>query len=153
MIRPNPVFARPNESSIARDHLLNRILVDQLEGVTDNTIRLIVTNASHSCECRRKDSGSKEISMGLRMRKKPQSRKETGHRQWMECLFRRRSMDTSPGHQYTAVVADREVTALAGGLFSSDLRALRWRGCLRDSGTPAKRRDSQCFPPVVLRLP
>jgi hypothetical protein len=86
-IRPNPVFARPNESSIVRDHLLNRILTDQLEGDTVNTIRLIVTDASGSGECRRKDSGFNEISTGLRIRKKappPERRRGIGSR-WNAC--------------------------------------------------------------------
>jgi hypothetical protein len=69
-IRPNHAFGRPNKSSIVRDDLLIRILANQLERVTIDTIRLIVTDEPGSGECRRKNSGCKEISMRLRIRKK-----------------------------------------------------------------------------------
>jgi hypothetical protein len=50
LVHKDPAFASPNASSIVRDHLLNRILADGLQGVPMNAIRLAVTDATGSFE-------------------------------------------------------------------------------------------------------
>lgn len=50
LVHNDPAFAGPNTSAIVRDHLLNRILADRLQGVPVNAIRLAVTDATGSFE-------------------------------------------------------------------------------------------------------
>jgi hypothetical protein len=50
LVHNDPAFVSPNTSAIVRDHLLNRILAERLQGVPVNAIRLAVTDAAGSFE-------------------------------------------------------------------------------------------------------